>query len=70
MTELKCGDKVEVKSGDFKGAVGIVRKVTEIKKVNVQISFVGKTKSLPLEFLEKVGSVNKDLTILPDKEDK
>lgn len=70
MSELKCGDKVEVKEGDFKGAVGIVRKVTEVKKINVQISFIGKTKSLSVELLEKVGSVNKDLTILKAKEEK
>lgn len=70
MSELKCGDKVEVKSGDFKGAVGVIRKIVEVKKTSVQISFVGKTKTLPAELLEKVGSTNKDLTILPGKEEK
>ena len=69
MSNLKCGDKIEVKEGEFKGSVGIVQKITEIKKVNVQISFIGKTKTLPVEVVEKVGSINKDLTILPSKEE-
>jgi len=64
MLELKCGDRVEVKEGEHKGAVGIVRRVIEIKKVNVQVGFIGKFKTLPAEFLEKVGSNNAELTAL------
>lgn len=69
MTELKCGDRVEVKEGDFKGSVGVIRQIKEITKVHVQIDFIGKRKSLPLELLEKVGSNNIELTSLKIKEE-
>lgn len=64
MSELKCGDRVEVKKGDFKGSVGIVRQIKEVTKTHVQIDFVGNRKTLLAEQLEKVGSNNRDLTSL------
>ena len=64
MSELKCGDRVEVKEGDFKGSVGVVRQIKEITKTYVQIDFIGKRKSLPIAVLEKVGSNNQELTSL------
>jgi transcription antitermination factor NusG len=64
MSELKCGDRVEVKEGDFKGSVGVIRQIKEVTKIHIQIDFVGKRKTLPMEILEKVGSNNRELTEL------